>query len=184
MAKVYHVKKARKSNRKLGIKKGESYWWIKRRMKGQKAGIKIVFLSPPKPSQLTCSPFMKAYLAIQEQLEAASDVITDSEDIRTLAEALDDAASELESLADEQQEALSNLPQNFQESDTAELLRNREEKCRELAQLLPSMASDVNAAAAAYNDIDGEDSEELCEGEIANINLAQGVVDGIDWSIG
>lgn len=88
MPKVHYVAKARKHNKRYGIKKGQPYWWWKRRAPGQVAGWKVVSLSPPRPSQLAGSPFMQQVLSLQEGLGCSA------ESAREAAEALRELAEE------------------------------------------------------------------------------------------
>ena len=64
MPQVHFVKKARKTNKTLGIKKGDSYYWWKFRYGG-----KHVSTKHPRPSQLTQSDFLGTALGLQESID-------------------------------------------------------------------------------------------------------------------
>lgn len=137
MAKVHHVKKARKTKRKHGIVKGQPYWWLKRRAPGQREGRKVYFTKPPRPSQVEGNPFLAAVLALQEGIDDAGE--------EGLADAMRQAASEMWQLADEQDEKADNMPDALQDSETAQMLRDRAESCREIAEELEQAADEVEA---------------------------------------
>ena len=135
MPQVHFVKSARKTNRALGIKKGDSYYWWKNRLPGQKAGTKRVSFSRPKPSQVCGNPFTSQVLAFAEQLEA---LVAEE----GLADAIEAIASDIRQLADEQQEKYDNMPESLQSGPTGELLQEREEALNAWADELEAIEVD------------------------------------------
>jgi hypothetical protein len=117
MPRVTHVKSARKDN--PVCKKGESYYWWKFRYGGKRYS-----LTRPKPSQLTNSPYYGQVRSLVEQIDATD--VTDNDDFTALR---DEITSELETLRDECQGNLDNMPESLQYSPTGELLQERIDAC-------------------------------------------------------
>lgn len=168
MAKLHHVKKARKTKRKHGIVRGQPYWWLKRRAPGQRAGYKVYFSKRPRPSQVEGNPFRKAVLALEESVQDA--------DVGSLAEALHSVAEELRALAQEQEDKLGNMPEALQDSDTGEMLRNRAEQCEAVADELESAADEIEGLTD--DDNDGEEA-----GGSSATEKAREIADGVSWDI-
>ncbi len=101
MPQVHHVKKARKANRNLGIKKGESYYWWKFRNGGKR-----ISKTPPKPSQLTQSEFWSTIFGLQETSENAPAYDDIEGEIDTIKDELENIKSEIE-------DKISNMEQTF-----------------------------------------------------------------------
>jgi hypothetical protein len=129
MTRINFVKKARKDN--PVAKKGESYYWWKFPYGG-----KYYSKGMPRRSSLTQSEFLANYYDFQDNLE--KDVLDAEtfEDLETIAE---NFASEIESLASEQQEKLDNMPEQLQDSNSGEILRGRQEGLEEWASTLQSI---------------------------------------------
>lgn len=118
MPKVHHVKKARKSNKAHGIKKGEPYFWWSTMSGGR--GVKHYSLTQPKPSQLTNSEFWGTVYSLQEGAAAnPPEFLEDVEGQR------DEIVSELENLRDETQGKFDNMPEGLQQGGTGQLLEER-----------------------------------------------------------
>lgn len=113
MPRVTFVKAARKNNQVC--KKGKSYYWWKFRYGGKRYS-----LTPPRPSQLTQSAYYGTVRALTEQIEDAN--IQDNDELISMR---DEIGSELESLLDETQGSLDNMPEQLQFSPTGELLQER-----------------------------------------------------------
>ena len=122
MPKVHTIKSARKDYPAEGIKKGDTYfkWSIKT---GPATGIIYRSKTYPKPSELTGSPFQKSLLEIQEHINnlEASGFIT-AED---LSSELDEIIGGIESLRDETQTSLENMPESLQEGGVGQMLQER-----------------------------------------------------------
>ena len=112
MPRVNYVKKARQANSVAKV--GEPYYWWKFRFGGKRFS-----KTPPKRSELTQSSFLSQLYDIQDRI---ADLTT--EDI--VGGCLDDIVSEIDSLRDEAQSSLDNMPEHLQEtSSSGELLRER-----------------------------------------------------------
>jgi hypothetical protein len=184
MPRVHFVKKARKTKRRYGIKKGKPYYWWRRRRPGAKCGYTCYSVTPPKPSQLTGSEFLSTVYGIQEGLEEMA--VDSKEAAEEFAQALRDAAEELRNLGSEQEEKAGNMPESLQESPTAELLRERATACEDMADKLETAAGEVDEHTADWQDPDEsededkeEDDEEL---EVPNSrDEVEGIRDGLDF---
>ena len=94
MPRVHHVKSARKDN--PVAKKGESYYWWKFRYGGKRYS-----KTPPKPSQLTQSPYFSSIRSLVEMIEEQE--VRDEDMLNDLKEQVRD---ELESIQSECQDSL------------------------------------------------------------------------------
>ena len=122
MPKVHTIKSARKDYPAEGIKKGDTYfkWSIKT---GPATGIIYRSKTYPKPSDLTGSPFQKSLLEIQEHisnLEASG-----YETAEDLSSELDGILGGIDSLRDETQTSLENMPESLQEGGVGQMLQER-----------------------------------------------------------
>ena len=115
--KVHHVKKARKDFPEFGIKRGQPYWWWKRR----KTGV-IKASRPPLRSELTNSHKMAR---LYDAEDALPDVVRGPSDMAEAADTLDLIAMVIGTVADEYETSANNLPESLQYSDFADGLRNR-----------------------------------------------------------
>ena len=138
MARAHFVKKARKTIRGTGIKKGDSYWWWKFRY-----GEKQVSKTQPKDSQLTQSEFLGSIYAAQESLADPGDTL---DEIRSTVETVLD---DLNSLRDETDDKFNNMPESLQQGDTGQLLEDR-------VQNVEQMIDDLEAV-----DITAENEDEV-----------------------
>jgi YesN/AraC family two-component response regulator len=115
MARLNFVKAARKDVPNTDIKKGESYYWWKFRFGGKHCS-----KTQPKGSALINSPFLSQVAAMSEGV--AEWKPCDADDLRGMIEEL---SSEIESLRDEQQEKLDNMPEGLQQGSSGEILQSR-----------------------------------------------------------
>lgn len=156
MARVHHVKKARKGIPGTGIKKGDSYYWWKFRF-----GARQVSKTQPKASQLTQSPFLAAVEAIRERI---GDLI--AEDIES--GSISDIVSELEQLKDEAETSLDNMPEQLREgSSSGEMLQERIDGLTEWISNLEAIDVDIDEESLRQEVIEelGEAPDNLTEAE-------------------
>lgn len=163
MTKVNFVKSARKeyNDSFTGeiIKKGESYYWWAFRFQPRK-----ISKTPPKPSQLTQSEFLQNIYGIQEEIE---NMVADS----TIIDQLNTVKGKIESLRDEVEEKLNNMPDNLQNSQTAELLQSRIDSLQEWVNNLDDVDSNIDeelnkdGKEGRYKDIFEEIQSKSYEGE-------------------
>lgn len=124
-----HYVKAAKDYPEQGIKKGDMYYWWKFRF-----GAKHFSKSPPRPSQLTQSPFLGPLYDIQEKIaNFTAETMTEVESFR------DDVASEIRELASQCEDNLSNMPDGLQQGTTGELLQTRTDECNTWADDIESV---------------------------------------------
>jgi len=142
--KVY-TKKARKDYPEQGIRKGETYYSWKPKFGGTRRS-----KTYPRPSQLTSGKMSEA-LALAEQLEDTWGDMDSLDSAKNMPEALRETANQARDLATQYEESISNMPEQFQESPTAEFCQEKQEALENWADALDSLADDV---------------ESLCEEEI------------------
>lgn len=134
MTKLHFVRRARKTYRGTGVKKGMPYWW----WKFQKQPRRISLTKPPR-SALVRSPFLSALLDLEDRYESLNGnrVCESEEEVDDFNDEVDEIASDLEQLAEECEEARSNMADKFPNGcPTMELLEQRVERCREIAEEL------------------------------------------------
>ena len=163
MAKVHFVKSSRKEYKDSftgeTISVGESYYWWAFRFQPRK-----VSKAPPKPSQLTQSEFWQTVYGIQEEIE---DMVAND----TMADQLDTVKGEIESLRDETDEKLGNMPDNLQNSQTSELLQSRVDSLQEWYDNLDGIDTDIEEGLSdedkekRYQEILEEIQSKTYEGE-------------------
>lgn len=93
----------------------------------------------PKQSELCGSKLSGAYAAIEGVEEALSQATCPND----IAEALESAASEVESVRDEYQDSYDNLGDNFQNGQPGELIQEKIDGLEEFAQTLNDAADEV-----------------------------------------
>lgn len=152
MARAHFVKKARKDHPEGGIKKGDSYWWWAF-MVGGRGGPKHYSKTQPKASQLTQSEYLGSIADIQDELNALG-----ADD--GLQSAVEDIASRIRELGEEQQSKKDNLPDSLQESETGQLLEERAQACESAADELEAIEFDYTP-----NDDDDASDDDKADAE-------------------
>lgn len=165
-------RKARKDYPNAGIKKGDEYYYWKRKT-GPASGVTCRSLTPPTPSQLN-SGFAGEVGEIEASLDAAEDV-----------EAVRSVAEEIRTLGEEQQGKFDNMPEGLQQGDTGQMLEERANQCEEWANGIEQACDEydekigeINSAESEWDDdYDGEadqnDRQDELRGEYG---------DDPDWS--
>lgn len=126
-AKVHHVKKARKANKSLGIKKGQEYWWWKFRYGGKQ----ISFENPGVSYQVRLTEYEQSVLDFRNRIEELSK-LPNIQDKETLVE-------DIEAYRDELQNRLDNVPDSLQENH---ILNERIEEVEEILQGAEDLEAD------------------------------------------
>jgi len=158
MARAHYVQKARKDN--PVAKKGESYYWWKFRFGG-----KLYSKTRPKRSQLTQSAHLGQIYDIEDSIADF-----EPETLEDIQSQIEDWASELENLAYEAEESRSNMPEHLQDGPTGEMLQERADATREMAENLQVICLERNEGsypteAEQVSEV-MEDLREICyEGE-------------------
>jgi hypothetical protein len=169
MARATFVKKARKTIKGTGIKKGDSYYWWKFRF-----GSKHVSKTPPRRSQLTQSAFYSTmYDAEDTAADIAEQLRTGKIDFADAKDQLEQIKGDVESAGDECQGAFDNMPEGLQQGDTGQLLERRVEVCQDIS----SEIDNIDIPDDDDEDLKNDDAREAKREEIAN------EIDGISWDI-
>lgn len=145
MARLHHVKKSRKAYPDDGIGKGEPYYWWQFAY-----GTKQRSKTKPARSRLTRSEFYAQMYDLEDSLDGLH-----GDDPEQAAQVLRDMAEAVRELGDEQEEKVDNMPESLQESETADLLRERQEACE-------TISGELDAAADRFEDEDySEDADDI-----------------------
>lgn len=152
MARVTHVKKARKAIPEYDIAVGDEYYWWKFRFGG-----KHVSKTYPCRSQLTQSDFLATLWDAQD---ACSSAVAEAKDEGDFEAAVEELKGELETLRDECEEKRSNLPESLQDVGSGEMLQNRYDQLEEYIN---------NLEGISYSEL--EDAETETEREAARENI-------------
>lgn len=128
---------------KILINVGESYWtWC------FYGGSPIYSKERPRPSQLTQNWFKQELYCIQEKIEDF-----EPEDVEDVATFIDEIRDDAESLKDECQEHLDNMPEQLQDSDSGQTLQERIDN-------LDSVIGDIDNFNSEFeSEIEKEDDE-------------------------
>lgn len=132
MARVTHVKKARKDN--PVVKKGESYFHWSFRFGG-----KHYSKTYPKRSQLTQSGFLSQMYSIED--DSIADFCSTTS-VDALQEEVDNVAQQIRDLGEECEENRNNMPEGLQDGLTGELLQTRYDDCEAMADELEAIDLD------------------------------------------
>lgn len=154
MVKAHFVKSAKIDYPEAGITKGESYWWWQ-----FKFGGKRVSKEEPRHSELTRSGFLHSLYVIKEKIE---DLKIDDD----LNEERNEIVVDLDILRDECNERLNNTPA-FEESDAADLLRERSDCIQE-------MIDEFKSIDLAFDDETSEDEREAGLSAMKNVDYSGG----------
>lgn len=121
MPRVHHIR-ANKDYPAEGIKKGEHYFKWSTRTTAGKSYIKRIHRSStcPRASQLTGSEYLSQAHQLNERIEDF-----DETDFQELEAFRDEIKSEAESLREEQQDKLANMPDHLQYAPTGEIIQER-----------------------------------------------------------
>lgn len=134
MTNAHLVKKARKDYPATGIAKGESYWWWKFNFRN------MIYRSKTQPTrqQLTTSDFLGRVYDIEDSIRG----IDSNSDLENQ---VSEIVSEIESLSEETQEKLDNMPEQLQEaSASGQLLSERIDSLSDFQSELEGMDTEVD----------------------------------------
>jgi hypothetical protein len=154
MARAHFVKKAAKKN--PVAKKGEPYYWWAFRFGG-----KHYRKTPPRRSQLTQSAFLSSLYELEDDMAAATPT-----NVSDLQMAIEDWILTLETMRDDCQGSLDNMPEGLQQGDTGQRLQDRIDSC-------DSWISEMECADTDYDkDSETETEEEKCTRIVQELNDA------------
>jgi len=157
MPKVHYVKAARQDN--PAAKKGEPYYWWKFRYGGKRFS-----KTPPKPSQLTNSPFRSRALALGE-FNLSDLELSDLEAHR------DEALSEVQDLQSEAESSLEAMPEGLQQGDTGQMLQGRIDAMSEMESALDDIDFEFDPDQAREEAIEelADETDPEDEGRITDL---------------
>lgn len=137
------------------IVKGERYYqWAIKAQRGGTVYRQHESHGRPKQSQLTHSKMSDVYAAI----ESAEEAIASSGCCSDVAEALRGAASDIESVRDDYQSSLDNMPEGLQQGDTGQQIEERVSNLDDFVQALNDAADECESMEEEPEE--GEDGEE------------------------
>jgi len=136
MARAHFVKRARKDN--PVAKAGESYWWWKF-MQGGRGGPKRFSKEQPRQSQLTQSAFFGAVYAMQEAVEDFNTATADMSELETFR---DEVGGMAQTIGDECQSSLDNMPDGLREGPSGEMLTERVSAMEEMVSTIEGVDCD------------------------------------------
>jgi hypothetical protein len=146
MARVFTAKAA-KDYPNHGIKKGEMYYYWTPGFRG----VKQMSKTPPKASQLTTSKMSAAYAAG----EALEEAIDGASCVQDLVDALEEAASEIRSVAEEYEEASQAETGNGNRVPNADEMEEKAQGLNDWADSLENDQSEIEGLdASQYADMD------------------------------
>lgn len=124
-----HTQKARKDYPAQGIKKGDTYYKWTTRPGGRGRGILHRSATYPKPWELTSSEFLQRQYQLEHRIGnlGIEEFTTDT---------LEEIASEIRELGEEQEEKLQNMPESLQYAPSGEMLQERADNCSSWADEL------------------------------------------------
>lgn len=165
MTRAHFVKIARKDN--PAVKKGESYWWWKFRH-----GSKHYSKEKPKQSQLTQSEFLSTIYEIEERMENI-----DTGDLEGF---IEQVKEDLETLRDETEEKLDNMPEQLQDGDTGMLLQGRIDAVDEMINEFEAVEVEIDAGEIENEVREDNEQEEDESDEEYNIRIADLVNEAVE----
>jgi uncharacterized phage infection (PIP) family protein YhgE len=164
MARAFTAKKSKAGKQiKCGrcghvIEPGEQYFYFSVGFRGAKQ-IRCKE-HPPKQSEL-CGSKMSGVYAQNEGIESAiADLRAGKGSPSDLASTLETAADEIDSIRDEYQDGLDSLPENFQNSGSADETREKIDGLTDYADTLRGAASDIEGLDTEPDEGETEDDKE------------------------
>lgn len=139
MARI-HLRKAAKDYPANGIKKSDQYYFVKIKT-GPYSSRTIRSLTRPKRWELTTSDFYSQLWPIEDERFGE---VTEASD-------LNDIASDLRALGDEQQGKFDNMPDGLQQGDTGQQVELRSTQCGEWADAIETIANDLESKLAEFD---------------------------------
>ena len=144
-------------------KKGDTYYYWRTRLKGQRSGVTRCSMRRPRPSQLTRSEYLGEVYELREEIEDAMGEFTDPDD---LAAARDEWAQRARDIAEAQDEKLNNMPDGLRQGDSGMLLEERRD-------VMESWAGDIESMELPdCDDLDEDDCRQAIDDTIGEMAAA------------
>lgn len=131
-------RKANKDYPQNGIKKGDTYWYVK--LKLQRGGIVKRSLTPFKRSQLTTSEFQSALYDWEDE----KDGLGDMDNAQSLADTIRE-------IGEEQQGKFDNMPEGLQQGDTGQMIEQRAQACEQAASDIEEIIGEWETAKEEHD---------------------------------
>lgn len=165
-------------NDRIIVKKGDTYYWWQ-----FKNSPKQISATKPKRQQLTQSSFYITVWDLEDNLEALS-----ASSVDDLQSERDNITEEIETLKDETQGSLDNMPEGLQQGDTGQMLQERVDALENWKDELDSVDLDDyeepdNEYIIGESEKDVEDIADLEEEEVERIKQEH-VQQWVDEKIG
>jgi hypothetical protein len=159
MPKINHVAKAQKDQGTCSgcgaeIKAGDPYKWIKFRFGGRKVRCGTCKF---KDSDLTQSEFLSQVYDLNDRITGLSDL----DNLDDLQAEVEDLVEGYEALADECYEKKENMPEGLQEGEVGQLLEERSDGCREVADNLQGIDFDFSDDIAREEALEQLDTDDV-----------------------
>lgn len=163
MARLHHVKSARKSKKKRKcwkcskpIKAGDSYYWFANRMGRVSFRKDYCAEHRPRASNMTTSDKLSRLYAAQEgvedQLGKHEGEFNEYRD--GIAEALREAANEARNVGQEYRDSKDNMPEGLQEGEVGQQCEEHADLCEQWADLLEQAADSIESLEKEESDED------------------------------
>lgn len=162
-----HRLRARKDYPDVNVTKGDIYFKWTTRPGGRGRGIVHRSATPPKPWQLTGSPFLQTMYQLADRLETLTKT-----DLNTSTR--DEIAQEIRDLGEECQESLDNIPESLRYAPSGEMLQERIDACEIWANELDGIDIDDDWEELEELDEDDEDYEEKMAARDSALSELQG----------
>lgn len=138
------------------IPPGEKYFHFTFRYGGKHVRCKDHY---PRPSELTQSKMSGVYSAVESVEDVIADVRAGKADPFDLASALQTASEEVESVRDEYQESLDNMPEPLQQGPTGEEIQEKVDALDSFASNLSDAGSDIESEWKPQSSQEGKPKE-------------------------
>ncbi len=154
MPKVFFVRRAQKTRRKHGVKRGQPYYWWWLRPPGKFRGVKCYSPMPPKRSQLTLNPHKRAYWLIVEEVEHYCSLSPDG--LPGIVEGVTDCLQRLAEFIDGHKNRMASMPVSLRESRIVDGMRRSLEEYESFCDILAdglkaiSMSTDDEIAGVLF----------------------------------
>lgn len=167
MAKLNYVKRARKAIPEADIEVGDPYWWYKRRVNGRGAPRVCSKTKPKRSAYTTSSPFTRALLDYEDELNGMLDRNAPPEGVATW---LENVASDVEAMGEDCREKSQSVEQGMKNgagSTSAEMLITRADHCSDLASAIREAVNELetrcNEVVEEGGDDDGPNEASVAE---------------------
>lgn len=169
MAKLHHVKRARRAIPEAGIEIGDQYWWFKRRINGKGVPRTCSKTKPRKSAYATSSPFLGALLDMEDGANSLLAIRAPAEEVAFWLEAHAELVEAMGESCSANAQSVEQNMKNGAGAVTAEVLRARAEHCTELAVAMREAAGELAAVGEVLSEDEGGEGESSGSVSIADV---------------